>query len=63
MDENSTTQTTEAARLDALAGPEDDASRALAARVKEWMGCPCERGRTCQWPRCAKTETGIGHYP
>lgn len=58
--------TTEA-RLAELAGAPHEA---FSAKVKASMAmawptteCPCDNGATCQWPRCGKTGSGIGHYP
>lgn len=57
-------QTTEAAKLEVLAGPPDPA---YAAKVQAWMrqprACRCDAGALCHWPNCERIGNGIGHYP
>lgn len=56
------------AKLDVMAGAETESGKMLQAKVRVSMAwqateCPCDNGKTCQCPGCAKTANGMGHYP
>ena len=58
-------KTTEA-RLNEMIGQPRDGDSNFVGCVEAFMAsatCPCDRGKTCQWPRCPQTGNGIGHYP